>query len=190
MKKIALFIFEGMADYQITFASHLISSSGVYELVTISYDKNPVKGVSGITYIPEVMLEEMEYEDFEGIIIPGGWNGDYRNELGDLILYFKDNNKLVAGICGTGTIYLAKAGALENVTYTTPIKKWTGKYKETFGGEDPFNRENYVKAHVAKDLNVITAKGNSFIDFSMEICDFLNLFENKKEKETFRKMFS
>lgn len=130
MKKIALFIFEGMADYQITFISHLISSSGAYELVTISYDKNPVQGVSGITYMPDIVLEDVEYEDFEGIIIPGGWNGDYRNELGNLILYFKDNNKLVAGICGAGTIYLAKAGALENVTYTTPIKKWTDNIKK------------------------------------------------------------
>ena len=189
MKKIALFIFNDMADYQTTFVSHLISSSDNYELVTVAYERDTIKGSSGITYVPDMQLKDVEYEEFNGIIIPGGWNGEFKNELKSLILYFKDNNKLVAGICGAGTVYLAKAGALDNVTYTTPVKKWTDKHKEIFGDVDPFNRENYVKAHIARDLNVITSKGNAFIDFGIEVCDFLNLFESNEEKEIFRKMF-
>lgn len=33
--------------------------------------------------------------------------------------------KILATICGTGTVFLARAGVLNNIKYTTPIVEWT-----------------------------------------------------------------
>lgn len=190
MRKIALFIFENMTDYEVTFVSHLLNTQEDIQVVTVAYEDISIKGQTGFIYSPEMILKDIEYDEFDGLIIPGGWNGDYREELQDLILYFKYNNKLVAGICGAGTVYLAKASALDNAQYTTPVKKWTNRHKSIFGEEDPFNRENFVNVDIVRDCNIITANGNAFIDFGIEICDFLNLFEGKEEKKAFRNMFN
>ena len=49
--------------------------------------------------------------------------------------------------------------------------------------EDPFPRETYVNKHVVKDQNIITALGNAFIDFSVEILDYFHYFKEEKEKQ-------
>lgn len=66
------------------------------------------------------------------------------------------------------------------------IRRW--KHKHTaFGTEDPFPRENYEKSQVVRDGNIITSVGEAFVDFfSIEICDWFNLFDSSKEKNDFR----
>ncbi len=76
--------------------------------------------------------------------------------------------KLLAAICGSGTVFLAKAGILKNVEYTTPVTSWTQRYVEIFGENDPFPRENFVWNRVVRCKNVITAQGIAFIDFAVE----------------------
>ena len=48
-------------------------------------------------------------------------------------------------------------------------------------------RENFLEKRVVRDRNIITAQGIAFVDFAIEICDWFNLFENQKEKESFVK---
>ncbi len=54
------------------------------------------------------------YEEADGLIIPGGWYGDTRSELLQLINNMNVKRKLLAAICGSGTVFLAKAGILKN----------------------------------------------------------------------------
>jgi len=54
-----------------------------------------------------------------------------------------------------------------------------------FGNKDPFPRENFISERVVRDKNIITAQGIAFIDFSIEICDWFNLFESKDDKSIF-----
>lgn len=82
---------------------------------------------------------------------------------------------------------LAKSGVLNNVNYTTPIVEWIQEHTKAFGGENPFARERIILERVVRDKNIITAQGNAFIDFAVEICDWFNLFENEVDKEDFIK---
>lgn len=93
--------------------------------------------------------------------------------------------KILATICGTGTVFLAKAGVLNNIKYTTPIVEWTQKHIDLYGEKDPFPKENFVSERVVRDANVITAQGVAFIDFAIEICDWFNLFENQDDRASF-----
>ena len=121
------------------------------------------------------------------LIICGGWYGELRIELQHLLIELNRQKKLIAGICGAGTLLLAKAGILKNVQYTTPINEWDKKYQELFGTTDPFPRVNFIAKRVVRDRNVITAQGNAFIDFAIEICDFFSLFSSELEKSEFSK---
>lgn len=188
MGKIAVFIFEGMADYEITFAMHLLSADAGKDILTISYSGDWIKGRSKFTYKSDKALNDIDYKEIEALIIPGGWLNDIRPELLALIRVLNERGKLIAGICGAGTVCLAKAGVLDSVKYTTPIDKWSEKHKEIFGKNDPFKREKFVNERVVRDGNIITAQGIAFVDFGIEICSWFKLFDDNDEKENFAKV--
>ncbi|MEG0307253.1 MAG: DJ-1/PfpI family protein [Clostridium sp.] len=187
MNKILVFIFDGMTDYEITLITHLLSTSADKEIITIAYEDKIIKGRSGILYKPSKLVSEVLEEDAEGLIITGGWYGDTKPELMELINNLNVKGKLISAICGAGTIFLAKAGILDNVKYTTPAIEWTEKHIEVFGEKDPFPRENFISERVVRDGNIITAQGIAFIDFAIEICDWFNLFEDQEDRENFSK---
>ena len=185
--KILVFIFDGMTDYEITFITHLLSTSAHKEIITVAYEDKIIKGCSGFLFKPSRLISDVLYEDVEALIIPGGWYGETKLELIELINNLNSKGKLISGICGAGTIFLAKAGILNNVKYTTPAIEWTKKHIDVFGEKDPFPRENFVSERVIRDGNIITAQGIAFIDFAIEICDWFNLFESNEERDDFSK---
>lgn len=187
MNKILVFIFDGMTDYEITFITHLLSADAGKKIITISYDDKIIEGRSGFLYKPSKLITDVIYEDVEGLIIPGGWYGNTKPNLIELINNLNSKGKLISAICGAGTVFLAKAGILKDVKYTSPIEEWTQKHIEVFGEKNPFPRENYVYERVVRDGNIITAQGIAFIDFAIEICDWFNLFENQEERNNFAK---
>lgn len=185
MDKILIFFFDGMTDYEITFISHLLSADAGKEIIIIAYEDKMIKGSSGIIYKPSKLVSDVLNEDVQGMIIPGGWCGETKPELIELINKLNLKGKLLSGICGAGTVFLAKAGVLNNVKYTTPVIEWSKKHEEVFGGDDPFPRENFTLERVVRDRNIITAQGTAFIDFTIEICDWFNLFESKEDRNNF-----
>ena len=185
MGKVLLFIFDGMTDYEVTFITHLLGVDGGKKIISISYENKLVKSASNLTYKSDKLVKDVLNEEVEGLIICGGWYGEVRDELIELINNINSKGKLIGGICGAGTIFLAKAGVLNNVKYTTPVIEWTEKHIKIFGDKDPFLRENFVSKRVVRDKNIITAQGIAFIDFSIEICDWFNLFESQEDKDNF-----
>jgi putative intracellular protease/amidase len=125
-------------------------------------------------------------DDIEGLIIPGGWLENLEDELISLILKFDEEKKLIAAICAAPWI-LAKAGILEKRKYTTSIAVWEKKHKDFFGIDDPFPRQGYLEKRVVRDDNIITGKGTAFIDFTIEVCDYLGVFKDEFEKDEFEK---
>lgn len=187
MGKILVFIFEGMTDYEITFVMHLLGADAGKEIITIAYEDKIIKSRSGFLYKPTRLIADVLNEDVEGLIICGGWYGDTRQELIQLINKLNSKGKLIGAICGAGTVFLAKSGVLNDVKYTTPVVEWTENYIKVFGEKDPFPRENFVKKRVVRDKNIITSQGIAFIDFAIEICDWFNLFKNQEDRDNFAK---
>ncbi|MBU2700146.1 putative intracellular protease/amidase [Sporomusaceae bacterium BoRhaA] len=179
MGKLLCFIYEEMVDFEMTLACHLLNR----EIVCIAYEKKVIKSKSGIRYYPMATVKDaLDFTDVEALIIPGGFNDEQRQELTDLIQNLNNKGKLLAAICA-GTQYLARAGVLQGKMYTTVLTQ--EKLREFFPMtlEDPFPRETYVNKHVVKDQNIITALGNAFIDFSVEILDYFHYFKEEKEKQ-------
>lgn len=186
MKKILCYIYNEMADFEVTLACQMIKYSGQYEVVPIAYEMTPVKSNPGLIYQCALTVEEaLTLPDVEGIIIPGGWNSDQRETLTQLINKLHDEGKLVAAICA-GPQYLARAGVLEHHKYTTTL---TAEYLQEQGKQDPFPRQNYLQQSLVIDGNVITAVGSAFVDFAMEIADYIKMFENEEEKQACTKSF-
>ncbi|MDV4151677.1 DJ-1/PfpI family protein [Clostridium sp. AL.422] len=185
MGKVLIFIFDGMTDYETTLISHLLCADAGKEIIPISYDDEIVKGRSGFLYKPKKIIDDILDDDIEGLIISGGWFKNIKSEFIELIKKLNSEGKLIGGICGAGTLALAKSGVLNDVKYTTPIVEWNEEYVLRYGEEDPFPRENFILERVVRDKNIITAQGAAFIDFAVEICDWFSLFESEEDKNNF-----
>lgn len=187
MKKIFVFIYDDMADFEITFITHLLGADLGMEIVTISYEDKLIKSKSGVIYKPSKLIKNVLEEDADGLIIPGGWNGEIRPELIELIQNINSKGNLLGAICA-GPRFLAKAGVLDNVSYTTSIVDWTETHKKDFMEEDPFPRQNFILDRVIRDGNIITAQGTAFIDFAIEIVDWFGGFDDEEDKNAFTKV--
>ena len=53
MAKILCYIYEGMADFEITLLLHRLRNTGKMEIVTISEDKEEITAQSGMHYISD-----------------------------------------------------------------------------------------------------------------------------------------
>lgn len=185
MSKVLVFMYNDMADFEVTYAAHLLGHELGKQIVTCAYDLKPVKSKGGMVYMPDITVAEAKVEDYEGFMIPGGWNPVVKDEILVLINDFYKNGKLLAAICA-GPRYFAKAGILKNVKYTTSIVEWTPARRQQFGNEDdPFPRENFIDTRVVRDKNVITSKGISFVDFAIELTDYFGGFKDAAEKKEF-----
>jgi len=113
------FIYKDMADFEMTLP---ITVAGLWlekELITIAYEKEAIISKPGVQYTPHATVKEaLEFEDVEGLIIPGGWNDEQRPELTELIQKLNNENKMLAAICA-GPQYLARANVLKGKKYTT-----------------------------------------------------------------------
>lgn len=184
MEKILVFMYDDMADFEVTYATHLLGHELSKEIVPCAYEKNPVKSKGGMIYLPVITVAEAKYEDYAGLLIPGGWNPVVKDELLNLINEFFSSGKLLAAICA-GPRFFAKAGILNKVKFTTSIVEWSQSRREQFNEDDPFPRENFIDARVVRDKNVITSKGISFVDFAIEVADYFGQFKDKNEKHEF-----
>jgi putative intracellular protease/amidase len=71
MEKVLVFIYDGMADFEITFVTHLLGADCGKEIVTIAYEDKLIKSKSGIIYKPARLIKDVLAEEVDGLIIPG-----------------------------------------------------------------------------------------------------------------------
>ncbi|BCN31886.1 DJ-1/PfpI family protein [Anaeromicropila herbilytica] len=156
MQKILCFVYESMADFEITLACHMLGWNPNKELISVGYEKVPVKASSNLQYLRDMTVKEaISLDDIDALIIPGGFERTSNPELIELIQKLDKDKKLICAICAAPE-FLAIAGILDNHSYTTTLDE--NHYKEN-GLKNPFPFENYLERNVVRHGNIITAKG-------------------------------
>lgn len=179
MKKILCYIYEGMADFEISLLLHRLRNTGGREIVAISEDLQQLTAQSGLQYVANKTIDEIvSIKEYEALIIPGGPINNEQNSICRIVKDMANSEKLIATIC-FGSQFLGRAGILDNYLYTTSCS--SQKIKQ-IGCTDPFNRQNYVDKRFVVDKNLITAQGYAFVDFAIAVCDYLNIFEDEKQR--------
>lgn len=179
MTKILCYIYEEMADFEINLLLHRLKNTGKREIVAVSENTEVVKAQSGLHYIPDRRISQItDISEYEALIIPGGPIDNSKNEICPLIKKMIEDGKVVAAICFAPQ-YLGRAGVLKDYIFVTSCSEQ--KIRQ-LGCEDPFYRQNEREVRCLRDRNVITAKGFAFIDFAMEVCDALQIFESEQQK--------
>lgn len=180
MNKIILcYIYDGMADFEITLILHRLKNTGKREIITISEHLEKIQGQSGLIFMAEKKISEItDLANVEALIIPGGPINNEQNSICELIRRLTADGKLVAAICFAPQ-FLGRAGILEKYRFTTSC---TQEKAAESGQVDPFCWSNYVEDRAVQDQNVITAKGYAFVDFALLIAEYLNIFSDDVQK--------
>lgn len=121
-------------------------------ITVASTSLNPAKGVRGMVIKPDVLIEDVNLENYQAVIFVGGAGS--REYFDDPVAHsiarqMFDDHKIVSAIC-IAPVILANAGLLANkkaTVYSSEINALRAK------------GANYTGAPVEKEGNIITAIG-------------------------------
>ena len=144
------------------------------EVVTISLNSLDVKGDHGIPIIADQRIDQIDVDDFDAIVLPGGMPGagnlrDNQKIL-DFVRKIYDKGGLVAAVCAA-PIVLEAARILE------------GKKATSYPSfSDEMSSCKYLEDRVVKDDNIITARGPGVaLEFALEIVKYIKTESDAKE---------
>ena len=121
------------------------------DVQTVGVTGIQVKSSHGVTVTADVSINDITFDNLEGVVLPGGMPGTLNLEKNKKVLeytkYCFNNGKIVAAICAAPSI-LGHLGILR------------GKNATCFPGfENELDCKEYTAAHTETDGLVVTAKG-------------------------------
>ena len=171
MKKIAVIFANGTEEIEgLTPVDILRRAEAHCDTVSVS-GEYPI-GSHGVTIKADRLIEEVNADDYDAVVIPGGMPGAVNISSNfSAMLFIKkmvQSGKVVASICASPAVVLARHDLLNG-------KKSTCFPAEDFITAVKFDGE-YTGANVEIDGNLITSNGpKSAMEFSLAICDALGL---------------
>lgn len=175
MKNVLLPLAKGFEEIELVSVADILRRAGMRVVVASLDSHKRVLGAHHIVIEADSALPELDLEDFDAIVLAGGYNGMQNlanNELIKLWLTtFNQEKKLIAAICAS-PIVLDKAGVLE------------GEFTCYPSCENEINmqgKSRSVKA-VVKNDNIITSVGPATVGvFALAIVKELCGEEKSKE---------
>lgn len=136
------------------------------DITSISITEVPkVTGSHNITFETDTVLEDVNFNELDGIVLPGGMPGTLNlgenTKVTEVVKTFAREGKLVAAICAAPSV-LGACGVLE------------GKNACCHPGfEEQLKGANVLFDNVVTDKNVITSRGmGTVIDFGLAIVSY------------------
>jgi|GEM_PF-4119910 len=122
-KKIAVFLFDGFSDWEISYFAPEINKSELFDLVYFSTNGDRVTSMGGLNVTPTVSLGELDGGSVDLLVVPGGtaWERGENGEITDLVNKCFENGKPIAAICAA-TSFLGQLGLLDNLN--TRVMTW------------------------------------------------------------------
>lgn len=180
MSKILCYVYDQMADFEVTLLLHRLRNPGGREIVAIADRPEPVTAQSGLRYLPDCTIEEVgPLEQVEALILPGGPINNEQNAVCPLARQLLEQGRLVGAICFAPQ-FLGRAGVLQSYRYTTSCSP--EKIAQQ-GCADPFCWENFLPRRTVTDRNLITAQGYAFVDFAREVCRYLHIYADPAQEQ-------
>ncbi len=142
-----LFLDNGFEEIEAITTIDLLRRANI-ALTTVSITGKPmVLGAHNIAVEADGLFENVDFDDAEMLILPGGQTHlDQHNGLRELLVQHNDAGKEIAAICAAPSV-LGKLGILK------------GKQATCYPGFESFLGESYVGGLVVESKNIITAKG-------------------------------
>lgn len=187
-KTVYLFVFDGFADWEASYASVGIRKSEGYQLKTIAIEKEPVMSMGGMNVMPDYDfkpgcdLSDIDSNNTALLILPGGtaWERKSNEAIGSLVAHCLLMGIPVAAICGA-TLFLADAGVLNRVAHTSNDPAYLEYFSPTYRG-----RSLYQGTPSVATPSIITAGGTAAVEFAADIFERLQIADEPALRDWFR----
>jgi protein deglycase len=176
--KIVVLLAKGFEEIEAITLIDLLRRANL-EVTTVSiYSYNEIEGGHKIKVISDAVFDEVDFNIFDAIILPGGGEGVLNlageEKVLDLVKRMKNNDKYVTSICAAAFV-LERAGVIENRNITC-YPSW----------EDKITSAKIVRENVVVDEKIITSRGvGAAIDMGLKLVE---IFISKEESEKLRKV--
>lgn len=170
MKKTAFLLYPQFSEYEMSVALSILMQGGK-PVMTIGVTKEPIKGESGLSVLPDATIHEIVASEIDSLLLSGCMDiGEIIDDsrYTDFIKRITTDETIIASISSSPTL-LAKAGILKDKTYTV------GLPEEAIKHLDFFQYEHYSNELLVQDGNIITARGRGFIAFGIAFGKALRL---------------
>jgi 4-methyl-5(b-hydroxyethyl)-thiazole monophosphate biosynthesis len=173
MQKALIFLASGFEEIEAVTVIDLLRRANI-EVNVCGLLRDQVKGSHNITILVDSYYQDVNPDEYDVVILPGGQPGTKNLIENETILkWIKQRNsqkKLVAAICAAPTVFQV-AGILESKKVTVyPNEK------------NQFPKNNYVECDVIQDENMITSRSAGVaIEFSLKLIEALKGAETAKE---------
>lgn len=154
-KKIAYLVGEGFEDLEFWVPLMRLQEEGA-QVTVVSYKIETFRGKSCLEARPDVTADSVSADDFDGIVVPGGWAPDkmrrYKAITG-LVRDIYNQGKIVGAICHAGSV-LVSADIVKGhkVTGSTGIKDDLVIAGGEWVDEPAFRSGNIVWGRVVADI--------------------------------------
>jgi len=163
--KVVVLLAEGFEEIEFSTIVDILRRAGV-DVTAAGLKGGIIDGAHGVKVTPDIPIDRVTADDFDVIILPGGYPGFVN--LGEdrrvlkLVKEMKDKNKYVTAICGAPSV-LAKAGVLQ------------GKRATIFPGmENTLTGAQYSDERVVVDGKIITSQGpGTAMEFAIKLVEVL-----------------
>lgn len=149
-KKVVIISTHNFEDTELIYPYYRLKEAGA-DVKIASLEKGTIRGKHGIEVTAERAIKELDADNYDAVIIPGGWAPDrlrvYKEVL-DLVSRMNKKGKLIAAICH-GPHVLISAGVVRGKKLTAVRPLW----------DDLKNAGATVQDKaVVRDKNIITSR--------------------------------
>ena len=167
MKKIAVHLADGFEEIEAISIIDVLRRAGFHVTIVSMNKSMEVNGAHEITVKADVLFEDLDYDNIDMIVLPGGMPGaanlKAHSGLREQILNFNDSEKPMAAICAAPMVF----GNLDLLK-----EKQATCYP---GFEDELHGAIITGEAVAEAGNIITGKGAGVaIKFALKIVEKFN----------------
>lgn len=180
MFTIYAYVLDTLADWEMGHVTSELYSGRFFKkdaqrvsLKTVSYTKEPVRTMGGLTIIPDCSIEDIVVSETSVLLLPGAntWNDSKHGAILEKAREFLTLGATVCAICGA-TAALAGFGLLDNRPHTSNGAGFLEMVSPGYKGQS-----FYVDEPSVADNNLITAGSTGALLWAKHIIEHLGVFE-------------
>lgn len=168
MPKVLIPLAQGCEELEAVTLIDLLRRADITVITASLTEQRQIKASRGVQLVADLALEDIMFDDFDMVVLPGGQPGtDHLNDdprIHAILKRLVQADKAIAAICAAPLV-LANAGLLEGKSATS----YPGVLKA-----DEWPNISLKKDAVVIDGKVLTSKGpGTAIDFALAIIEYL-----------------
>lgn len=171
---------DGFGEFEVIIAVGNLAAKS--DIIPVALEMRPYVSEEKQTFLPSRTLDEVDPEEVDVFLIPGGTGIPALLEsppLGTLLRDLDTRGALLGAICG-GVHLLGWSGVLDGRRFTCNAR---GFELDEETRNRYFRNAVYVEQDVVVDRNIVTAMGQAFVEFGTEIADQAGLYASPEDRE-------